>query len=73
MVSYLRNVPENLFTTKDTKGTKVFVGCASRTGQSRNISRKDAKAAKVGKDKDDGFKIIYLSIPNLASFASLRE
>jgi len=48
---------------RGTKDTKVFVGCASRTGQSRNISRKacpepfgyaqdklrrrDAKAAKV--------------------------
>ena len=31
-----------------TKDTKVFVGCASRTGQSRNISRKDAKAARGG-------------------------
>ncbi len=38
-----------------TKDTKVFVGCASRTGRSRNISReacpersrRDAKAAKV--------------------------
>ena len=29
-----------------TKDTKVFVGCASRTGQSRNISRKDAKAQR---------------------------
>src|SRR3989337_3750941 len=26
-----------------TKDTKVFVGCASRTGRSRNISRKGAK------------------------------
>ena len=34
---------KNEFTTK---GTKVFVGCASRTGQSRNISRKGAKDAK---------------------------
>jgi hypothetical protein len=33
--------------------TAVFVGCASRTGQSRNISRKDAKAAKVGKYEQD--------------------
>jgi len=48
-----------VFTTKDTKG---FVGCASRTGQSRNISRKacpeqrrrDAKVAKVGINKEDG-------------------
>jgi len=31
---------------KERKGHKVFVGCASRTGQSRIVSRKDAKAAK---------------------------
>src|SRR3989337_1133064 len=29
-----------------TKDTKVFVGCASRTGRSRNISRKGAKAQR---------------------------
>ena len=65
-----------------TKDTKVFVGCASRTGQSRNISRKacpeqrrrNAKAAKVGEKWCRSYLwIIYLSLPNLASFASWRE
>ena len=37
-------------------------------------SRRDAKAAKVGKNEWDGFvKIINLSVPNLAYFAPWRE
>ena len=32
-----------------TKDTKVFVGCATRTGRSRNISRKARKGRKEKK------------------------
>ena len=34
------------FHHEGTKDTKVFVGCASRTDRSRNISRKERKGAK---------------------------
>ena len=76
---FFRVYCEEVFTTKD---TKVFVGCASRAGQSRNISRKacpeqrrrNAKAAKVGEKWCRSYLwIIYLSLPNLARFASWRE
>src|SRR3990172_3092276 len=36
-------IPKRVFSKEITKDTKVFVGCASRTGRSRNVSRKDAK------------------------------
>src|SRR3990172_6631246 len=39
-------IPKRVFSKEITKDTKVFVGCASRTGRSRNVSRKDVKAQR---------------------------
>jgi hypothetical protein len=50
-----------------------WLSAAKAATKFRSISRKGAKAAKVEKNKQDGYKIIYVSVPNLACFAPWRE
>jgi len=50
-----------------------FVGCASRTGQSRNFSRKGAKTQRPEQIYETNWKK-YLFLPSeLGVFAPLRE